>query len=272
MNREYDTYGPNELLAHSKMPLKIVKDDKELYSGLAREMADEIIAHNKKGEKTVMICPVGPVGQYPYFVDIVNKELISLKNAWFLNMDEYITDDGKWIDINDPLSFRGFMRDTVYTRIDPDLLMPEEQRVFPDPENPAAVDALINELGGVDLCVGGIGINGHVAFNEADGSLTPENFLNQGTRVRTVSDMTKVTAAVGDFHGALEEVPNYCITIGMKQIAASRKIRLGCFRDWHKGVVKRAACGEKTSAFPVTLLRDHKDISLTITEFVAGWD
>lgn len=36
MNREYDTYGPNELLAHSKMPLKIVKDDKELYSGLAR--------------------------------------------------------------------------------------------------------------------------------------------------------------------------------------------------------------------------------------------
>lgn len=44
---------------------------------------------NEKGEKTVFICPVGPVGQYPYFVDMVNEQNISLKNVWFINMSEY---------------------------------------------------------------------------------------------------------------------------------------------------------------------------------------
>ena len=46
-------------------------------------------------------------------------------------MDEYLTDDGQWIDKNDPLSFRGFMAREVYGKIDPELLMPEEQRVLP---------------------------------------------------------------------------------------------------------------------------------------------
>ena len=41
---------------------------------MADEMADTIVEHNAKGEKTVFICPVGPVGQYPYFVDRVNSE------------------------------------------------------------------------------------------------------------------------------------------------------------------------------------------------------
>ena len=50
---------------------------------MAVEMVDEIKKHNEKGEKTVFICPVGPVGQYPYFVDMVNEQNISLKNVWF---------------------------------------------------------------------------------------------------------------------------------------------------------------------------------------------
>ena len=47
----------------------------------------------KREEKTVFICPVGPVGQYPYFVDMVNEQNISLKNVWFINMDEYLDDE-----------------------------------------------------------------------------------------------------------------------------------------------------------------------------------
>ena len=47
----------------------------------------------------MFICPVGPVGQYPIFVRLVNRERISLKNCWFINMDEYLNDDGSYIDI-----------------------------------------------------------------------------------------------------------------------------------------------------------------------------
>ena len=57
--------------------------------------------------------------------------------------------------------------------------MPEDQRVFPDPNHPEYISELIEKLGGVDICFGGIGINGHVAFNEADPSLTNEEFLAQ---------------------------------------------------------------------------------------------
>ena len=82
-------------------------------------------------ERTVFICPVGPVGQYPIFVRLVNERRLSLKNCWFINMDEYLTDDGEWIDESSALSFHGFMNRTVYSRIDPELVMPENQRIFP---------------------------------------------------------------------------------------------------------------------------------------------
>ena len=57
--------------------------------------------------------------------------------------------------------------------------MPKEQRIFPDPEDVGQVPKLIEELGGVDIAFGGIGINGHVAFNEADASMSAEEFLAQ---------------------------------------------------------------------------------------------
>ena len=148
---------------------------------------DEIRKHNENGEKTVFICPVGPVGQYPYFVDMVNEQNISLKNVWFINMDEYLDDEKQWISKDHPLSFRGFMQRTVYDKVRPELVMPEDQRVFPDPNHPEYISELIEKLGGVDICFGGIGINGHVAFNEADPSLTNEEFLAQKTRVLKIT-------------------------------------------------------------------------------------
>ena len=148
--------------------------------------------------------------------------------------------------------------------------MPESQRVFPDPNNTAYVPELIEKLGGVDIAFGGIGINGHVAFNEADASLSNEEFLAQKTRVLAISPETRAANAIGDFNGALEDMPKYCVTIGIYEIAHAGKIRLGCFRNWHRAVVRRAGYGEQTSAFPVSLLQDHPDLTLTFTDFVAG--
>ena len=83
--------------------------------------------------------------------------------------------------------------------------MPEEQRVFPDPENVEYIPQLIEKLGGVDICFGGIGINGHVAFNEADASLSNEEFLAQKTRVLDITKETRTANAIGDFNGALRD-------------------------------------------------------------------
>ena len=271
MKHEYYQYNAEEILSKGpKFPLIIMKDNAEVFKSMADEMADTIVEHNAKGEKTVFICPVGPVGQYPYFVDRVNSEKISLKNVWFINMDEYLDDNKEWVSIDHPLSFRGFMKRTVYDKINPELVMPEVQRIFPDPKNPGHIPEVIGQLGGVDICFGGIGINGHVAFNEADGSLSNEEFLAQQTRVLKITPETRTANAIGDFNGALEDMPHYCITIGINEISHARKIRLGCFRIWHRAVVRRAVYGEQTSEFPVSLLQNHSDINLKITEFVAS--
>lgn len=268
---EYYTYTKEELLNKgAKLPVIVMEDNAAVFQSMAEEMAEEIKKNNAEGKKTVFICPVGPVGQYPYFVEMVNQEKISLKNVWFINMDEYLDDDKKWVPETHPLSFRGFMNRTVYSKIAPELVMPEEQRVFPDPENVEYIPQLIEKLGGVDICFGGIGINGHVAFNEADASLSNEEFLAQKTRVLDITKETRTANAIGDFNGVLEDMPKYCVTIGIYEIAHARKIRLGCFRNWHRAVVRRTAYGEVTSDFPVSLLTNHQDINLKITEFVAA--
>ena len=270
MYHEYYDYDKERLLANPKIPMEVMADKPTVFQAIAREMADEIKARNAAGKTTVFICPVGPIGQYPYFVQLVNQERISLKNCWFINMDEYLNDDDTYIDKESPLSFRGFMERTVYTQIDEGLLMPPEQRVFPNPADPGYVDRLIEELGGVDIAFGGIGINGHLAFNEADPSKTTEQFKQLKPRVLPITPETRTANAIGDYGGRLEDMPTHCVTIGFSEIFHARKIRLGVFRDWHRAVVRRAGYGEKTADFPVSILAEHPDALIRMTEFVAS--
>lgn len=270
MNMDYYQISAEELGQNAKVPLLKLGDSGEVFYELALEMIGEIEKNNAVGRRTVFICPVGPVGQYPIFVRLVNERRLSLKNCWFINMDEYLTDEKTWIPKEHKLSFRGFMDRTVYTKVKPELLMPEEQRVFPDPKDPGHIQDVIEKLGGVDICFGGIGINGHMAFNEASDEMTPDEFLAQHTRVLEISRETRVANSIGDLNGALDDMPHYCITIGINEIYHARKIRLGCFRDWHRSVVRHAAYGERSAHFPVTLLQGHPDINLKFTEFVAN--
>lgn len=267
---DYYHISAQELGKGAKLPILKLGDSGEVFYEMAAEMCAAIRANNAAGKPTVFICPVGPVGQYPIFVRLVNREQLSLRNCWFINMDEYLTDDGQWIAEENPLSFRGFMAREVYGKIAPELLMPEEQRVFPDPNDLGRIPALIEELGGVDIAFGGIGINGHLAFNEAQPELTPEQFAALGTRVLTLTPETKTANAIGDRGGAIAAMPNKAVTIGIKQILGARKVRLGVFREWHRAVVRQAAYGKVTAAFPVTLLQNHPDAAIYTNAIAAG--
>jgi len=269
MEHDFYYYTKEELLRSPKIPLIVMKDNQSVFKAMAQEMTEEIKRKNALGENTLLICPVGPVGQYPYFVETVNQQNISLKNVWFINMDEYLTEDKRWIPKEHRLSFRGFMNRAVYGKLKPELVMPKEQRIFPDPENLACVQETIQRLGGVDICFGGIGINGHVAFNEAQDDLSEKEFLELHTRVLKISSETRAVNSIGDLNGALDDMPYDCVTIGFNEIFQARKIRLGCFRDWHRSVVRHAAYGERSPHFPVSLLQAHEDVNIRLTEFVA---
>ena len=266
----YFNISAQELGKDAKIPVCKLSDSGEVFYELALEMVDTIRANNAAGKKTVFICPVGPVGQYPIFVRLVNRERLSLKNCWFINMDEYLNDDGTYIDEASPLSFRGFMARNVYGKIDADLLMPPEQRVFPDPVDPGRVDALIEELGGVDVAFGGIGINGHLAFNEAREDMTAQEFAQLGTRVLALNPETRTANAIGDRGGAIDAMPKLAVTIGIKQILSAKKVRLVVFRDWHRAVVRQAAYGPVTAHFPASLLQEHPDAVIYTNSLAAG--
>ncbi len=272
MYHEYYYYDREQLIKNPKIPMTVMEDKPAVFEAMAREMADTVKANNIAGKTTVFICPVGPIGQYQYFTEIVNSERISLKKLWIINMDEYLGDDMKWIDIDHPLSFRGFMERNVYSQIDDELNVPEKQRVFPDPDNLEYIPRLIEELGGVDICFGGIGINGHLAFNEPEPDRSMDEFKSLKTRVLKISAETRTANAIGDFGGRLEDMPIYCVTIGFYEIFNSRRIRLGVFRDWHRAVVRRAGYGSMTTAFPVSLLAEHEDVLVRMTEYVAALD
>lgn len=253
----------------AKVPIMVLGSSGEALYEMAREMIDTIRGHNERGEKTVFICPVGPTGHYPIFVRLVNEERLSLRNCWFINMDEYLDDNDAWIDENDPLSFRGYMQREVYGKIAPELLMSEDQRVFPDPNNVGAIPRLIDELGGVDIAFGGIGINGHLAFNEPQAELSAEEFAQLKTRVLDISPETRATNCISALGGAFEDMPRRCITIGIYEILHARKLRICVHRPHHRGVVRRAAYGEVTAAFPATLMQNHPDARIYVNDIAA---
>lgn len=262
----YYQIDPSKLGESARIPLKILGDSEVVFKQLADDMIEVIQTAQREDRSAVLIVPVGPIGHYPYFVKAVHEQQISLKHVWFFNMDEYLTDDGLYIDESDPLSFRGFMKRTVYSQIHPDLVMPPEQRIFPDPADPGRLTRLLSSLGGADLCIGGIGINGHLAFNEADSNVTPEAFSKRTTRILTISPETRTANAIGDLGGAIEDMPKQAVTIGIHEILSAKAVRLGVFRDWHRAVVRRAGYGDVSAEFPVTLLQNHSDAVIYIND------
>ena len=237
---------------------KVAETEFDVYFDMALTMLEEIRLNHEKGKKTVMIVPVGPTQQYPLLAEMVNRLHVSLKDVHFFNMDEYMFSPEACIGPENPMSFQGRMNREFYDRVRPELVMPPEQRHFPKPGREAEYDRMIEELGGVDLCLGGLGINGHVAFNEPPEpgeEISADQFGELGTRVLPISRETQTINAYGYARGDLQRMPKWCITIGMKQILASKKIYIALNRPWQNGPFKHALLEEETAKVPASLLR-----------------
>ena len=110
----YNLIKPEDLGKGSPIKLDVSIAEVDIYWKVAIEVLECIAENNRKGEPTVMVVPYGPLGPYFRLAQLVNKYRISLKNCVFINMDEYLADEKTYIDINDPLSFRGGMNRIFY--------------------------------------------------------------------------------------------------------------------------------------------------------------
>lgn len=263
-----------ELTRVSKVRLEIVPDLHSLYLHFARSLADEITANNASGKPTRLILPVGPVGQYPLLVEMCNREGISWKNVHTFNMDEYLDWQGRPLPDGHPLSFEGFMRQEVFAKLDPALRIPDDQVHFPYPLDLDRTSRQIEAVGGIDTCYGGIGIHGHIAFNEPPISrfykLTPDEFRASLTRIVPLAPETIVMNSIRATGGNPAALPPMAVTLGMRDILASRRLRLYCQGgSWQRTVLRVALLGEEDVDYPVTLAQGHPDFAIVTDENTA---
>ena len=264
----------SELGRNSPIPVEILPDNESLIARLAGDLLREYLSAKAAGrEKVVFILPVGPVGQYEILVDRCNREQISLRDLVVINMDEYLTPDGRdFIPLTDPLSFRRHMEDQFYRRLNPRLAPPAEQRIFPHPLNLSHVPGTIARFGGCDVCFGGVGITGHVAFNdppEPEEKITLEEFRDLPTRVVRLSRETRLINSVTTCRGNIDRIPALAVTVGLKEILASRKVRLYLNRVWQAAIVRKILHGPVIESVPGSLLQNHPDVRFVLTDGVA---
>ena len=259
---DYRTIPAAELGKGSNIKVELCETEVDLYWKMAIEVVETIAANNKAGEETVMIVPYGPLGPYSRLVHLVNKYRVSLKSCTFLNMDEYLTDDLKYLDKSDPLSFRGGMDRIFYSQVDPELNVPESQRIFPAPGEEERIWEIIQQHGKLDMCWGGVGITGHIAFNEPPEpgvSMTDEEFKALPTRVLKIARETRTINAFMNCAADLDGIPENCITVGMKEIWSAKKVRMCMPRDWNAAMLRKALHGPVTCRVPCSLFQEHPD-------------
>lgn len=246
--------------------VQIVEDQRSLYEKMARSIADTIISNNKKKKNTKIILPVGPTPQYTILVSIINDQKIQLDNLWIFFMDEYLDWEGRLIDKNHPMSFRGYMEKNLFSLIDSSLNLNKDQIIWPNPYDLNYNDQKIEELGGIDVCYGGLGYHGHIAFNEPFDTyyrrMSIDKFLNSKTRVIELNSDTFVINSICGIGGNCYSLPPKAVTIGMKSIIGAKRIEIYCDGgdlNWQLASFRIACMHPPTLDRPATLLQLHEN-------------
>ncbi|MCC6537297.1 MAG: 6-phosphogluconolactonase [Bryobacterales bacterium] len=264
-----------ELARRARIPFRLLAGGiPAVLADFAQTLTAEIRARNAAGEPTRLILPVGPVAQYPMVVEISNRERLSWRSVHVFQMDEWLDWQARPIGVDHPLSFEGFLRRELFSKLDPDLRPPEHQYHVPHPFRPDAISEALAAVGGADVCYGGIGYHGHVAFNEPPLSrwhrVSVEELRESVTRVVALGDDSILVQSIGCAGGNPEAIPPMAVTMGMRDILAARKIRLYCAGgERHRAVFRRAVAGAVEVEYPVTLVQGHADAEIVTDEATA---
>jgi glucosamine-6-phosphate deaminase len=230
----------------------------------------------------VLILP-NPHPQYAKVAWLINKHRVSCKYLHIFNMDEWADQDGNIAPESWPNGLMYGMKNYFYRRIDEDLRMPEKQIRGPNNANLKNYGKMIEDAGGADVCDGGIGWSGHVAFIDPNcpefQTDELEEFKAMGPRVMTLNPFTVAqTALDADFgmSGDWSWVPPKGVTIGPAQILAARlrnswnSFTLGGTQvSWQRFSVRLAAHGPVSPHVPASLLQIGPS-NLYVTESIAA--
>jgi glucosamine-6-phosphate deaminase len=245
--------------------IRVIDDAGEFYGAFADDLVGRIRAARDEGRTFVAILPVGPMPQYELAARMINAEHLSLAHVHTFNMDEYASESGTTAPLSWPGSFQRAMLDRFFALIEPELRPPDTQIHFPTTEEIETYSAQIEELGGADVCYGGIGWCGHIAFweshlgHEFEGDL--DAFKQAGARLVELTPMTIMQNALHSFGGDWSWVPPKANTIGPREIlgAARRSFwldgDLGGGVSWQRFIARLVAHGPVSEFVPGSILQ-----------------
>lgn len=257
-----------------KIPFRLCDDSTAMGRIMARELVDEIKAHNERKEVIRAIIPCGPSCWYKPFTELVNKENVSLKKLVVFHMDECLDWQGCELPRKHPYSFRGFMEEHFYGPVAPELEVLKDNRKWLGPNN---VEEIKKEIlkHPVDITYGGWGQDGHIAYNQARrhpfSHITINDIRNSTIRIQENNIDTILALAQRTFGTAYQFVPPMSVTLGVKECLSAKKVRL--FSDtgaWKQTALRVALFGPITQEYPITLLQEHPDALITATVATAS--
>lgn len=235
--------------------MKIVKVKD--YEEMSQYAADYLIKRINEIDRPVLGLATGstPEGMYEKLIQANKEGKISFKNITTFNLDEYVG-----LSEEDPNSYHFFMKDKLLDHVD----IQEGNYHIPDGNKEdlekecQEYEKLIQEAGRIDVQILGVGINGHIGFNEPGTSFTSR------THIVELSESTR--QANSRFFNSIDDVPTKAITMGIETIMESKDIILLVSGEQKAETLARLLEGEVSEDFPVSVLKKHNHVTLIADE------
>ncbi|ANO33754.1 glucosamine-6-phosphate deaminase [Vibrio breoganii] len=225
--------------------------------------ARHIVASINKFQPTaerpfVLGLPTGgtPLTTYKALIELYKAGEVSFKNVVTFNMDEYVG-----IDPEHPESYRSFMYNNFFNHVD----VQEENINLLDgladdiDAHCAAYEAKMKSYGKINLFMGGVGIDGHIAFNE------PGSSLSSRTRIKTLTEDTRI-ANSRFFDGDINQVPKYALTIGVATLLDAEEVMILSLGHNKAQALQMAVEGSVNHMWTVTALQLHNKAIIVADE------
>ena len=223
------------------------------YKGMSRKAASIIASQVTLKPDSVLGLATGstPIGMYQQLVEWHKEGDLSFAAVKTVNLDEYVG-----LAPDHDQSYRYFMNDNLFNHVDIDKQnthVPNGLAADPAAEC-ARYDQVVEEMGGVDIQVLGMGHNGHIGFNE------PADHFPLGTNLVDLQEST--INANARFFASKDEVPKQAMTMGIHTIMKAKKILVVVNGEGKADIVKKAFTGPVTPQVPASILQLHPDVVL----------
>ncbi len=257
------SYQRSEIHQFERIPVITFDNNLVASKAIAADIASLIRERAAEGKNVVLGLATGssPTRMYAELVRLHKKEGLSFKNVITFNLDEYFPMQPDALQ-----SYVRFMNEQLFDHVDidranvniPDGTLQRDD-VYAFCQN---YERKIDEAGGIDIQILGIGRTGHIGFNE------PGSTKDSKTRMVTLDILTRRDAS-GDFFGE-ENVPRRAITMGVGTIHKARKVYLMAWGEGKAAIIRKTVEGPISDLVPATFLQEHVNTVFVLDDAAAS--